>query len=141
MDRTGSAVWHGKIMDGTGTISTQSGTLKDTQYSFKARFADGVGTNPEELIAAAHAGCFTMAFSGEVTKAGLTPDTIETTATLTLDLHGEAPTITKIHLTMKAKIPGIDKAKFDELAHTAEVNCPVSRVLKAAEITLDATLL
>ena len=140
MDRTGSAVWHGKIMDGTGTISTQSGTLKDTQYSFKARFADGVGTNPEELIAAAHAGCFTMALSGEITKAGLTPDTIETTATLTLDVH-EAPTITKIHLTTKAKVPGLDKAKFAELAHSAEINCPVSKVLKAATITLDATLL
>ena len=104
MDRSASAVWHGKIMDGTGTISTQSGTLKDTQYSFKTRFADGVGTNPEELIAAAHAGCFTMALSGELTKAGFTPDTLETTAVLTLDVH-EAPTITKIHLTTKAKIP------------------------------------
>ena len=92
-------------------------------------------------IAAAHAGCFTMALSAEVTKAGLTPDSIETTALLTLDLHGEKPTITKIHLTTKASIPGIDKAKFDELAHNAEVGCPVSRVLKAAQITLDATLL
>jgi osmotically inducible protein OsmC len=139
MDRTGSAVWHGKIMDGTGTISTQSGTLKETQYSFKARFADGVGTNPEELIAAAHAGCFTMALSGQLTEAGFTPDTIETTATLTLDVHG-APTITKIHLTTKGKVPGIDKAKFDELVHNAEVGCPVSKVLKAATITVDATL-
>jgi lipoyl-dependent peroxiredoxin len=141
MDRSASAVWHGSLKEGSGTISTQSGTLKETQYSFKARFADGVGTNPEELIAAAHAGCFTMALSAEVTKAGLTPDSIETTALLTLDLHGEKPTITKIHLTTNAKIPGIDKAKFDELAHNAEVGCPVSRVLKAAEITLDATLL
>ena len=141
MDRSASAVWHGNLKDGKGTISTQSGTLKDTQYSFKARFADGVGTNPEELIAAAHAGCFTMALSAEITKAGLTPDSIETTAALTLDLTGEKPTITKIHLTTKAKVPGIDKAKFDELAHNAEVGCPVSRVLKAAEITLDATLL
>ena len=141
MDRSASAVWHGTIKEGTGTISTQSGTLKDTQYSFKARFADGVGTNPEELIAAAHAGCFTMALSAEITKAGLTPDSIETTAALTLDLTGEKPTITKIHLTTKAKVPGIDKAKFDELAHNAEVGCAVSRVLKAAEITLDATLL
>jgi lipoyl-dependent peroxiredoxin len=141
MDRSASAVWHGSLKEGTGKISTQSGTLKDTQYSFKARFADGVGTNPEELIAAAHAGCFTMALSAEITKAGLTPDTIETSAVLTLDLTGEKPTITKIHLTTKAKIPGIDKAKFDELAHNAEVGCPVSRVLKAAEITLDATLL
>jgi osmotically inducible protein OsmC len=141
MDRSASAVWKGSLKEGSGTISTQSGTLKDTQYSFKARFADGVGTNPEELIAAAHAGCFTMALSAEITKAGLTPDSIETTAALTLDLTGEKPTITKIHLTAKAKVPGIDKAKFDELAHNAEVGCPVSRVLKAAEITLDATLL
>jgi osmotically inducible protein OsmC len=140
MDRSASAVWHGSLKEGNGAISTQSGTLKDTQYSFKARFADGVGTNPEELIAAAHAGCFTMALSAEITKAGLTPDSIETTAALTLDVSGEKPTITKIHLTTKAKIPGIDKAKFDELAHNAEVGCPVSRVLKAA-ITLDATLL
>ncbi|HEY1994323.1 MAG TPA: OsmC family protein [Edaphobacter sp.] len=141
MDRSGSAVWHGSLKEGNGTISTQSGTLKETQYSFKARFADGVGTNPEELIAAAHAGCFTMALSGEITKAGATADSIETTALLTLDLHGEKPTITKIHLTTKAKVPGIDKAKFAELAHNAEIGCPVSRLLKAAEITLDATLL
>jgi lipoyl-dependent peroxiredoxin len=141
MDRSASAVWKGSLKEGSGTISTQNGTLKDAQYSFKARFADGVGTNPEELIAAAHAGCFTMALSAEITKAGLTPDSIETTAALTLDLTGEKPTITKIHLTTKAKVPGIDKAKFDELAHNAEVGCPVSRVLKAAEITLDATLL
>jgi len=141
MDRSASAVWHGSLKEGNGTISTQSGTLKGTQYSFKARFADGVGTNPEELIAAAHAGCFTMALSAEITKAGLTPDSIETSAVLTLDVSGEKPTITKIHLTTKAKVPGIDKAKFDKLAHNAEVGCPVSRVLKAAEITLDATLL
>jgi osmotically inducible protein OsmC len=113
--------------------------LKDTQYSFKARFADGVGTNPEELIAAAHAGCFTMAFSGQLTNAGFTPESIETTALLTLDMH-DKPTITKVHLTMKAKVPGLDKAKFDELARNAETGCPVSRVLKA-EISLDATLL
>ena len=140
MDRSASAVWHGSLKEGNGTISTQSGTLKDTQYSFKARFADGVGTNPEELIAAAHAGCFTMALSGQITTAGFTADSIETTASLTLDVH-DKPTITKIHLTTKAKVPGLDKAKFDELAHNAEIGCPVSRVLKAAEITLDATLL
>ncbi|MGD0443220.1 MAG: OsmC family protein [Edaphobacter sp.] len=140
MDRSASAVWHGSLKEGNGTISTQSGTLKETQYSFKTRFADGVGTNPEELIAAAHAGCFTMALSGQITSAGFTPDSIETTAALTLDMH-DKPTITKIHLTTKARVPGLDKAKFDELAHNAEVGCPVSRVLKAAEITLDATLL
>jgi len=141
MDRSASAVWNGSLKEGKGTISTQSGTLKNTQYSFKARFADGVGTNPEELIAAAHAGCFTMALSAQFTQAGFTADSIETNAVLTLDQTGAAPTITKIHLTTKAKVPGIDKAKFDELAHNAEVGCPVSRVLKAAEITLDATLL
>ena len=105
MDRSASAVWKGSLKEGSGTISTQSGTLKDTQYSFKARFADGVGTNPEELIAAAHAGCFTMALSAEITKAGLTPDSIETTAALTLDVSGEKPTITKIHLTPKPRSP------------------------------------
>jgi osmotically inducible protein OsmC len=141
MDRSASAVWHGSLKEGTGTISTQSGTLKETQYSFKARFAEGVGTNPEELIAAAHAGCFTMALSGEITKAEATADSIETTAILTLDMR-EKPTITKIHLTTKAKVPGIDKAKFAELVHNAEVGCPVSRLLnKTAEITVDATLL
>jgi len=140
MNRTASAIWHGSLKEGKGTISTQSGTLHETQYSFGTRFADGVGTNPEELIAAAHAGCFTMALSAQFTEAGFTADSIETTAVLTLDLH-EKPTITKIALTTKAKVPGIDKAKFDELAHNAEVGCPVSRVLKAAEITLDATLL
>ena len=141
MDRSASAVWKGTLKEGAGTISTQSGTLKDTQYSFKARFADGVGTNPEELIAAAHAGCFTMALSAQLTEAGLTPESIETSAVLTLDVHA-APTITKIHLTTKAKVPGASKEKFAELAHNAEVGCPVSKVLgKAAEITLDATLL
>src|SRR6266702_2773034 len=141
MKRTSTANWRGTGKDGKGTLSSASTVLNNTQYSFKARFADGVGTNPEELIAAAHAGCFTMALSAEITKAGMTPDSIETTAVLTLDVSGEKPTITKIHLTTKAKVPGIEKAKFDELAHNAEVGCPVSRVLKAAEITLDATLL
>jgi len=140
MDRYASAVWHGTLKEGKGTISSQSGTLKDTQYSFAARFAEGVGTNPEELIAAAHAGCYTMALSAQLTEAGFTPDTIETKAVVTLDLHGEGPTITKIHLTNTSKVPGLDKAKFDELAGKAKVGCPVSKVLKAAEITLDATL-
>jgi osmotically inducible protein OsmC len=140
MDRSASAVWNGSLKEGKGTISTQSGTLKQTQYSFAARFAEGVGTNPEELIAAAHAGCFSMALSAELGKANFTPDSIETTAVVTLDLH-DKPTITKIHLTTKAKIPGIDKAKFDEIANGAKSGCPVSRVLAAAEITLDATLL
>ena len=138
-ERTASAVWHGTLKEGKGTISTQSTTLKDTQYSFGSRFAEGVGTNPEELIAAAHAGCFTMALSAQLSQAGFTPDTIETSARLTLDVSGP-PTITKIHLITKAKVPNIDKAKFDELAGNAKSGCPVSKVLKAAEITLDATL-
>jgi osmotically inducible protein OsmC len=140
MDRYASAVWHGTLKEGKGTISTQSDTLKETQYSFAARFAEGVGTNPEELIAAAHSGCYTMALSAQLTEAGFNPDTIETKAVVTLDLHGEGPTITKIHLTNTSKIPGIDKAKFDELATKAKLGCPVSKVLKGAEITLDATL-
>lgn len=139
MDRSASAVWNGSLKEGKGTISSQSGALKNMQYSFAARFADGVGTNPEELIAAAHAGCFSMALSAELGKAGFTPDSIETTAVATLDLH-DKPTVTKIHLTTKAKIPGIDKAKFDEIAKGAKEGCPISRLLKAAEITLDATL-
>ena len=139
MDRSASAVWNGSLKEGKGTISSQSGALKELQYSFATRFADGVGTNPEELIAAAHAGCFTMALSAELGKAGFTPDSIETTAVVTLDLH-DKPTVTKIHLTTKATIPGIDKSKFDEIAKGAKEGCPISRLLKAAEITLDATL-
>jgi lipoyl-dependent peroxiredoxin len=140
MERTASAVWKGSLKEGKGTISSQSGTLKETQYSFAARFAEGTGTNPEELIAAAHACCFSMALSAELGKAGFTPDSIETSARLTLDMH-DKPTITKIHLTTKAKIPNIDKAKFDEIAAGAKAGCPVSRLLApAAEITLDATL-
>jgi lipoyl-dependent peroxiredoxin len=140
MERTASAVWKGSLKEGKGTISSQSGTLKDTQYSFAARFAEGTGTNPEELIAAAHAGCFSMALSAELGKAGFTPDSIETSARLTLDMH-DKPTITKIHLTTKAKIPNIDKAKFDEIAAGAKAGCPVSRLLApSAEITLEATL-
>src|ERR1700677_700699 len=116
MDRSASAVWNGSLKEGKGTISSQSGALKAMPYSFAARFAEGVGTNPEELIAASHAGCFSMALSAELGKAGFTPDSIETTAVVTLDLHGDKPTVTKSHLTTKAKIPGIDKAKFDEIA-------------------------
>jgi len=140
MDRSASAVWHGSLKEGKGTISTQSGTLKEMQYSFATRFENGVGTNPEELIAAAHAGCFSMALSAQLTDAGIKPESIETSAVVTLDLHGAAPTVTKIHLTTKASVPGVDKAKFDELATKAKEGCPISRLLKAAEITLDAQL-
>jgi len=140
MDRSASAVWRGSLKEGKGVISSQSGALGLMPYSFAGRFESGVGTNPEELIAAAHAGCFTMALSAELGNAGFTPEAIETTAVVTLDLH-DKPTITKIRLTTKAKVPNIDKAKFDEIADGAKKGCPVSRVLAAAEITLDATLL
>jgi osmotically inducible protein OsmC len=141
MNRSASAVWHGGLKDGKGTVSTQSGAVKELQYSFSSRFESGVGTNPEELLGAAHAGCYSMALSAQFTEAGLKPDTIDTTAQVTLEiLKDGGPTITKIHLTTKVKAPGVDKAKFDELANNAKVGCPLSKVLKAAEITLDASL-
>jgi len=141
MDRSASAVWNGSLKEGKGSISTQSGTLKEAQYSFGTRFENGVGTNPEELIAAAHAGCFSMALSGQLTAANLVPDSIETSAVVTMEKTDAGFTVTKIHLTTKAKVPGADKAKFDELAGNAKKGCPISRLLAAAEITLDATLL
>ncbi len=141
MDRTASAIWHGDLKTGKGTLSTQSHTLQDTQYSFKTRFEDGVGTNPEELIAAAHAGCFTMALSAQLTSVELPPTALETTAVVTMETTSDGPTVTKIHLTTRATVPGIEKDKFDELAKKAKEGCPISRLLKAAEITLDATLL
>ena len=140
MDRSASAVWQGGLKDGHGKISTQSGVLKDTQYSFSTRFENGIGTNPEELIAAAHAGCFSMALSGQLTGAELPPTSIETTAVVTLEKTDAGFTVTKIHLTTKATVPGIDEAKFHELATKAKEGCPISRLLKAAEITLDAQL-
>ena len=140
MDRSASAVWHGGLKDGRGTLSTQSGVLKESQYSFSTRFENGIGTNPEELIAAAHAGCFTMALSAQLTDAQIVPDTLETTAVVTMEKTDDGPTITKIHLTTRAKVPGAEKEKFDELAKKAKEGCPISRLLKAAEITLDAQL-
>ncbi len=140
MDRSASAVWHGTLKDGKGTISTQSGTLNDAQYSFSTRFENGVGTNPEELIAAAHAGCFTMALSAQLTDAQLPPDTLDTTAVVTMEKTDDGPTVTRIHLVTKARVPGAEKEKFDELAKKAKDGCPISRLLKAAEITLDAKL-
>jgi osmotically inducible protein OsmC len=140
MDRSASAVWQGGLKDGKGTISTQSGTLKDAQYSFSTRFENGVGTNPEELIAAAHAGCFSMALSAQLGEANFKPDSIETKAVVTLEKTSDGFAVTKIHLTTSAKIPNIDKAKFDELAKKAKEGCPISKLLKAAEITLDAQL-
>ena len=140
MNRSASAVWHGGLKDGKGTISTQSGTLNEAQYSFGTRFENGVGTNPEELIAAAHAGCFTMAFANELASGGLTVDELKTEAIVTLEVTDDGPTVTKIHLVTKAKVPNADKDKFDELAKKAKDGCPISRLLKAAEITLDAQL-
>jgi osmotically inducible protein OsmC len=140
MKRSASAVWHGNLKSGKGTLSSDSGVLKTTPYSFQARFGDGAGTNPEELIAAAHAGCFTMALSAALDGAGFVADSLETSAALTLEnLPQTSWTISAIHLTTKAKVPGISAEKFAEIAAGAKANCPVSRVLKA-EITLSATL-
>ena len=141
MDRSASAVWHGGLKDGKGTISTQSGVLKDSQYSFSTRFADGIGTNPEELIAAAHAGCFTMALSGQLTAANFTPESLETKASVTFEKTDAGFTITKILLTTTAKVPGADKEAFDKAAEAAKAGCPISRLFKNnTEITLDAKL-
>jgi lipoyl-dependent peroxiredoxin len=137
--RKASAIWHGGLKDGKGAISSDSGVLKDTQYSFGTRFENGVGTNPEELIAAAHAGCFAMAFSAELGKAGFTPTSIQATATVTLDKTDAGFSVTESHLDMSAKIPGIDQAKFTAIANGAKAGCPISRLLKA-NVTLDAKL-
>jgi osmotically inducible protein OsmC len=139
MQRTANAQWQGTAKEGSGTLSVLSGTLKDTPYTFKARFGDGKGTNPEELIAAAHAGCFTMALSFALDNAGFTADAIETEAKLTLDQVPGGFAISAIHLTTRARVPGIDGGKFQEIASGAKANCPVSKVLNAT-ITLDATL-
>ncbi len=139
MKRSASAVWKGGLKDGKGTLSTDSGVLAGTQYSFATRFENGVGTNPEELIAAAHAGCFSMALSAELGKAGMTPESIDTKATVTLDKTDGGFAITAVHLVVTARIPGADRAAFDKAAETAKENCPVSKVLKAA-ITMDAAL-
>jgi osmotically inducible protein OsmC len=139
MQRKASAQWRGGLKDGKGTVSTTSGALKSTPYSFSTRFEDQPGTNPEELIAAAHAGCFSMALSGQLGGAGMTADSIDTTATLTMEKLDAGWTVTKIHLDVTAKIPNADKAKFDEAAGKAKAGCPISRLLKA-EITMDAKL-
>jgi lipoyl-dependent peroxiredoxin len=139
MNRKASAMWRGGLKDGKGTMSTDSGTLKDTQYSFSTRFENGVGTNPEELIAAAHAGCFSMAFSAELGKAGIIPESIATTATVALEKTDAGFTVTKSHLDVIAKIPGADKSKATEIANAAKAGCPISRLLKA-EITMTCTI-
>jgi osmotically inducible protein OsmC len=139
MKRTASAVWNGGFKDGKGTISTQSGVLKDAQYGFKTRFEDGPGTNPEELIGAAHAGCFSMALSVQLGEAGLTAERIETKAEVTFEKLDTGFTITAVHLILRAKVPGTDQAGFEAIANKAKVGCPVSKVLNA-KITLDAQL-
>ncbi len=140
MKRKASAVWHGNLAKGKGTISTESGVLEAAQYSFSTRFENGRGTNPEELIAAAHAGCFTMALSLALQQAGFTADTLNTTATLTMEnLPTTSWTVTAIHLETTAKVPEIAADKFAEVAAGAKAGCPISRLLKA-EITLDAKL-
>lgn len=139
MERKASAVWQGGLKDGKGTISTDSGVLQNTQYSFSTRFEEGQGTNPEELIAAAHAGCFSMALSGQLGNAGMTAESINTTASVTLEKTEAGFTITKVHLDVTAKIPGADRQAFETAANNAKAGCPISRLLKA-EITMDAKL-
>lgn len=137
MKRNATAVWNGSGKEGSGHLTTQSGVLSNTQYSFNSRFAEGIGTNPEELIAAAHAGCFAMKLSFVLGAAGFTPESLDAKAEITLDpAKGE---VTNSHITLKAKVPGITKEKFDECAADAKANCPISKLLKA-EISLDAQL-
>ena len=141
MDRKANAVWHGGLKDGKGSISTASGVLKESQYSFGTRFENGIGTNPEELIAAAHAGCFTMALSSELGKAGFSPESLETEAAVKFEMVAGTPTITHIQLTTRAKVPGADKTAFDTAADNAKKGCPISRLFAGnTEIALDAQL-
>jgi len=139
MIRKAKAVWRGTGREGDGDLSTDSGVLSETPYSFKTRFENAKGTNPEELLAAAHAGCFTMALAFQLQGAGYTPTELSTEAAISLDPDGAGFKITKSALTLRADVPGLDKATFDKLAGEAEKNCPLSKVINA-EITLDATL-
>lgn len=139
MKRKASAVWMGGLKDGKGTVSTGSGTLSDARYSFTSRFEEGTGTNPEELVAAAHAGCFSMALSGQLGAAGMTAESIRTAATLTMDKLEAGWTVTEIHLDVTAKIPGADAAAFQTAAANAKAGCPISRLLNT-KITMDAKL-
>jgi osmotically inducible protein OsmC len=136
MKRNATAVWNGTIKEGSGHLSTDSKVLEKTQYSFNSRFAEGIGTNPEELMAAAHAGCFTMKLSADLTEAGFNPTSLETKATVSLD-NG---VITSSHLVLQASIPGIENTQFQEIAAGAKANCPVSKAYNV-DIQLEATLL
>ncbi len=140
LTNSASAHWAGDLKTGTGTISTRSATLAAAPYDFRKRFECVAGTNPEELIAAAHAACFSMALSAELEKAGMVADKIDTSATVTLDFINGVPTVTTIHLDLTAAIPGADAAAFRAAAEGAKANCPISRLLAAAAITLDAKL-
>jgi osmotically inducible protein OsmC len=139
MKRKASAVWKGGLKDGKGSISTDSGVLSDTQYSFSTRFEDGIGTNPEELIGAAHAGCFSMALSGQLGNAGMTAESINTTATVTMEKTDAGFTVTEVHLDVTARIPGASEEAFNTAANNAKAGCPISRLLNA-KITMDAKL-
>jgi len=139
MKKMASAVWKGGLKDGKGTLSTESGVLSNAQYGFKARFEDGPGTNPEELLGAAHAGCFSMALSAQLGEAGMIAESINTIATVTLDKVEGGFSITAIHLDLTAKIPGADRQAFEMAANKAKAGCPLSKVLNA-KITLDAKL-
>lgn len=139
MKRNATAIWNGGFKDGAGKISTDSGVLTNTPYSFRARFENEKGTNPEELVAAAHAGCFTMALSLQLSEAGLTADKIETTSTVTLEKTDSGFTITSVHLDVIAKVPSASASEFDAAANNAKTGCPVSKVLNAP-ITMNAHL-
>lgn len=139
MQRSATAVWKGSLKEGKGTLTTASATLSSTPYSFVSRFEQGTGTNPEELIAAAHAGCFSMALSAQLGGAGLTPESIETLCTITLEKLESGFAITKSHLKVTAKIPGATRETFEKLANAAKAGCPVSKLLNA-QISMEAAL-
>lgn len=139
MDRKASAHWSGGLKDGKGTLTAPSGVLTNTPYSFATRFENQPGTNPEELVAAAHAGCFSMALSAQLGQAGMTAQAIDTTATVTLEKVDGGFGVTRVHLQVRARIPGADRAKFDQAAKNAKEGCPISKLLKA-DITMDAQL-
>ncbi len=139
MKRTAQAHWQGDLKKGSGALTTASHTLSNTAYSFHSRFEDGKGTNPEELLAAAHAGCFTMALSAQLMQAGLTADSLDTVCTISLDKKEGGFEITESHLELKAKVPGATKEAFDTAVHAAETGCPVSKLYKTA-ITVNAVL-
>ncbi len=140
MERRATAVWSGGLKDGKGTFSAESGVFDEVPYDFRKRFENEPGTNPEELIAAAHAACFSMALSGELGKANLTAERIRTTANVKLEMPGGTPTVTEIHLDLEARVPGASQQAFERAANEAKENCPISRLLRAAKITMTARL-